>query len=415
MTPRIFVGFGFGAIQSGLFLDEAYRSGRFTRFVVAEVMADVVQAVRADHGVFTVNVATAAGIERHEVRGVELLNPNRPEDRAALVEAIAQASEIATALPSVKFFESGGESSVAGVLADGLRLKLADPARPAAVVYTAENNNHAAEILHECLARRLGPDMARADARCQLLNTVIGKMSGVVTDPAQIRDQALAPATSAAGRAFLVEAFNRILITRITLPGFIRGISVFEEKDDLLPFEEAKLYGHNATHALIGYLGWLRGLPTMAVAGSDPGILAIARRAFMAEAGQPLIKKYAGLDPLFTPAGWKAYVEDLLVRMANPHLRDAVDRIIRDPRRKLGWSDRLVGTMRLAVAQGIAPDGYALGAAAAVRLLQKEENQPAVALLESVWAEARPDPKEARAMLALIEKAEVGLKSVVSG
>ena len=406
MTPRIFVGFGFGAIQSGLFLDEAYRSGRFTRLVVAEVMDDVVRAVRADRGVFTVNVATKDGIERHEVRGVELFNPNRPEEREALVEAIAQASEIATALPSVKFFESGGDASVAGVLADGLRRKIADPARPAAVVYTAENNNHAAEILHDCLARRLGPDIARADARCQLLNTVIGKMSGVVTDPGQIREQALAPATSAAGRAFLVEAFNRILITRITLPGFVRGITVFEEKNDLLPFEEAKLYGHNATHALIGYLGWLRGFPTMAVAGTDPHILAVARNAFLEESGRALIARYAELDPLFTPAGWSVYVEDLLLRMANPHLRDAVDRIVRDPRRKLGWTDRLVGTMRLALARGIVPAGYALGAAAAVRLLRQEEDKPAAVLLESVWAEARPDPAEAGAILSLIEKAD---------
>ena len=132
---------------------------------------------------------------------MEIFNPNQPADRAALIEAIAQASELATALPSVKFFESGGDTSVAGVLADGLRRKLADPALPAAVVYTAENDNHAAEILHECLARKLGPDMARADARCQLLNTVIGKMSGVVTDPAQIKEQGLAPATSASTRA----------------------------------------------------------------------------------------------------------------------------------------------------------------------------------------------------------------------
>jgi mannitol-1-phosphate/altronate dehydrogenase len=406
MTPRVFVGFGFGAIQSGLFLDEAFRSGRFTRLVVAEVMNDVVAAVRADKGVYTVNVATRTGIERHVVKGVEIFNPNQPADRAALIEAVARASELATALPSVKFFESGGDASVAGVLAEGIRRKIADPALPAAVVYTAENNNHAAEILHECLGRKLGADLAKADARCQLLNTVIGKMSGVVTDPAQIKEQDLAPATSAATRAFLVEAFNRILITRITLTGFTRGISVFEEKDDLFPFEEAKLYGHNATHALIGYLGWLKGLPTMADAGSDAAILAAARRAFMEESGRALQVKYKGLDPLFTAAGWKAYVEDLLVRMANPHLRDAVDRIIRDPRRKLGWHDRLVGTMRLARAYGFEAGGYARGAAAAVRLLKTEEALPTKELLESVWKESSPDPAEAAAVLALIEAAD---------
>lgn len=405
MNSRVFVGFGFGAIQAGLFLYEAFRSGRFSRLVVAEVMDDVVRAVRADHGVYTVNVAAPAGLSRHVVRGVEIFNPTRPADRARLVEAVGQASEIATALPSVKFFESGNDASVAGVLAAGLRLKLANPALPDAVIYTAENHNHAAEILQEALAQRLGPDAARAARRGQALNTVIGKMSGVVTDPAQIRDQALAPATSAANRAYLVEAFNRILITRIALPGFQRGIAVFEEKEDLLPFEEAKLYGHNATHALIGYLGRQRGFATMAEAGTDPRILAIARRAFLEESGRALRAKYAGVDALFTPDGWRAYAEDLLARMANPHLRDAVDRIIRDPRRKLGWSDRLVGTMRLARSQGIAARGYALGAAAALRLLRQEDPKPDPELLQAVWAEANPDPDEAGAMLALIGEA----------
>ena len=50
--------------------------------------------------------------------------------------------------------------------------------------------------------------------------------------------------------------------------GFARGITAFIEKDDLLPFEEAKLYGHNAIHALIGYLAHERGLTLMSqVAG----------------------------------------------------------------------------------------------------------------------------------------------------
>ena len=38
------------------------------------------------------------------------------------------------------------------------------------------------------------------------------------------------------------------------MPDFKRGITVFDEKGTLQPFEEAKLYGHNAAHALMGYL-----------------------------------------------------------------------------------------------------------------------------------------------------------------
>jgi len=43
---RTFVGFGFGAIQAGLFLYEAYQSDNFGRLVVAEVLPDRVDAVR---------------------------------------------------------------------------------------------------------------------------------------------------------------------------------------------------------------------------------------------------------------------------------------------------------------------------------------------------------------------------------
>lgn len=388
-AKRTFVGFGFGAIQAGLFLYEAHRSGNFGRKVVAEVMPDVVDAVRRAGGTYRLNVAMPNGIEAHEITGVEIYNPREATGRAALAEAIAEASELATALPSVKFYGNGSEGDVAWLLAEGIRRKEADPSLPAAVIYTAENHNHAAEILSETLER-----LSARSARVQALNTVIGKMSGVVTDAGQIREQALAPVTPGAMRAFLVEAFNRILITKIELPGFVRGIEVFEEKPDLLPFEEAKLYGHNATHALIGYLLQARGAAYMSDVRDDPDLLRLAREAFLMESGAALCRKHAGVDPLFTIAGYTAYVDDLLERMANPHLRDTVERITRDPRRKLGWDDRLIGTIRVILGQGIEPSRYGKGAAAALRLLEKEEGRAGVELLDELWSEAKATAAE---------------------
>jgi mannitol-1-phosphate 5-dehydrogenase len=128
---------------------------------------------------------------------------------------------------------------------------------------------------------------------------------------------------------------------------------------------------------------------------ADPELLAMARAAFLQESGGGLIYKYSGVDPLFTEAGFRSYADDLLVRMVNPFLRDAVDRIIRDPRRKLGWHDRLIGTMNLALDAGITPVRFARGAAAALRLLRKE--QPGLnldALMDSLWPE--PDASPAR-------------------
>jgi len=88
--------------------------------------------------------------------------------------------------------------------------------------------------------------------------------------------------------------------------------------------------------------------------------------------------------------GYGAYVEDLMERMMNPHLRDAVNRITRDTRRKLGWDDRLVGTMRVALSQGITPERYARGAAAALRQLAAEEHSSPAVLLGFLWGDGVP-------------------------
>jgi mannitol-1-phosphate 5-dehydrogenase len=303
---------------------------------------------------------------------------------------------MATALPSVRFYDTGDASSVAKLLADGLQRR--DPSNPV-IIYAAENHNHAAEILTASLEKQLGGGLA--PYRVQVLNTVIGKMSGVVTDTAQIVEQKLVPVVPGMTRAFLVEAFNRILITKIELPGFKRGIEVFEEKVDLLPFEEAKLYGHNATHALIGFLLRESGGINMAEAAKDPALMKLAREAFLLESGAALCRKYQGVDALFTQAGFAAYVDDLLVRMTNPYLKDAVDRVTRDTRRKLGWDDRLVGTMRLVLSQGLTPARYAKGAAAAVRRLAVEENAPAETLLQTLWKEC--DAAQAAEVKRLIQ------------
>ena len=394
-TNRVFAGFGFGAIQAGLFAYEAWRSGHFQRIVVAEVVPALVEAVRRNGGCYALNIATPTGIQSVQIGPVEIYNPRVAEDRVCLIRALAEATEIATALPSVAFYGNGKPGDVLDVLGAALRAKAADTALPAAVIYTAENHNHAAEVLEDALRDSVAADLQAA--RVQVLNTVIGKMSGVVLDAAQIRDQGLETVAPGLVRAFLVETFNRILVSRIRITDFKRGLTVFEEKDDLLPFEEAKLYGHNATHALIGYLLRERGAAFMSEAAADPELIRYAGDAFLQESGVALCRKYAGFDPLFTVSGYEAYATDLLERMMNPYLKDAVDRVTRDTRRKLGWEDRLVGTMRLALGQGVEPVRYAWGAAAAVKCLAGEERTTPAALLAGLWP-----PSESGEVMRLI-------------
>ncbi len=378
MKKKHYVGFGFGPIQSGLLLLEAYQSGNFDRFTVAEIDPALVAQVNGNGGCYAVNVAEPRGIRTVQVCGVTMLNPRRAEDRAALVQAIREADELGTALPSVKFY-AGDAASVVALLSEALQGR--GGAKPQ-IIYTAENDTHAAMKLTAHLREKL----SEVDLRSfQAIDTVIGKMSGVISEAKEIEQLGLTPMTPSSGKAVLVEAFNRILIEKVRLPGVKHGIGVFEEKSDLMPFEEAKLYGHNATHALIGYLVHERGVATMAQAAAHEDVMTIARRAFLEEAGTALCRKYGAMgDALFTPAGFAQYVDDLLARMVNPYLNDRVDRVIRDPQRKLGWNDRLYGSMRLCLQQGVQPRNMAKGAAAGVRFLLGREPGSRAELAESL-------------------------------
>jgi hypothetical protein len=81
---KTFVGFGFGAIQGGLFLPEAYRSGNFSRLVVSEIDSTSVEQIRKSKGNYACNVAEPDHVRLEEVSGLEILNPLIPEDREKL-------------------------------------------------------------------------------------------------------------------------------------------------------------------------------------------------------------------------------------------------------------------------------------------------------------------------------------------
>ncbi len=216
------------------------------------------------------------------------------------------------------------------------------------------------------------PERDVVRGRARYVDTVIGKMSGVISDGAELEALGLATITSALPSAFLVEEFDRILVARADPSGELHpGMPVLREVDDLAPFEDAKLLGHNATHALGAFMGRLLGLTLFADLREVPGAMDFLRAAFIEESGATLRRRWAGADELFTEAGYEAFADDLLARMVNPHLADTIDRAARDPRRKLGWDDRLVGLIRLGLMQGVPTPRYAMGVAAGLDVLRR--------------------------------------------
>ena len=123
-------------------------------------------------------------------------------------------------------------------------------------------------------------------------------------------------------------------------------------------FTERKLYIHNAGHALLAYLGYLGGYEYGYEALADEDIYFQVRGA-MEESARALVRKY------HPPAGaLLANIDDLLTRFANRALGDSVLRLGRDPLRKLGHTDRLVGAALNALADGVIPTNLVTGIAA---------------------------------------------------
>jgi len=409
-----FVGLGFGAIQAGLFVYEAHETGRYAPPLVVDVRPDLVSALRRSGGWFRVNIARTDRIDIADIGPVAIADSSLPDERPGVVRAIASADEAATALPSVDFYRTPLSNSPHLLLAEGLtRRRRSGPL----VVYCAENHRRAAAMLEEAVLDAVEPgNRDRLRRRARFVDTVIGKMSGVVSDSAELRSLGLATVTPHLSAAFLVEEFNHILVSRIDPPSaedaIQPGMPVLSEVDDLAPFEAAKLLGHNATHALAGFLGKHLGLRLVAELPSVPGAMGFLRAAFIEESGQTLCRRFAGADPLFTRAGYAAFADDVLVRMINPFLADTIDRAGRDQSRKLGWDDRLVGLLRMGLAENVPTPRYAMGVAAGLRLLQPGSGVSGSSverLLRDCWP-PDVDPDEAGAVLRVLKKGHAAFR-----
>jgi mannitol-1-phosphate 5-dehydrogenase len=123
---------------------------------------------------------------------------------------------------------------------------------------------------------------------------------------------------------------------------------------------ERKLYTYNAANAAIAYTGYLKGYALLADAANDIQILALAR-GVCAESSAALVRRHG-----FDPDEQRAFAEGCLAKYRNRAIVDPVERNARDPLRKLGRNDRLVGPARLCLEHGIAPEHLATAIAAAL-------------------------------------------------
>lgn len=129
--------------------------------------------------------------------------------------------------------------------------------------------------------------------------------------------------------------------------------------DELTRQWRAKLYIHNTPHCIAAYLGAIHGARCLHESMEVPGIAAIVSGA-MDEMAAMLRARY-GMDEDFV----RWYSDKELRRFSNVLLHDPVNRVAREPFRKLAHNDRLIGAAELCLSAGVIPRNVLVGIMAA--------------------------------------------------
>ena len=370
---KSFLGIGAGPIQTGIFINAVSLAG-FDRICIADVDPALVDAIQRAHSI-TINSAGVDQVVQQHFQHINALNPKKIDDLRQLLKIAANADVISTALPSTAFYAH---------VAPWLREAFNSAPDKLRHIYTAENSTTAAHELQLAIGKF---------PNTHYLDTVIGKMSKVFTSD-ECDLPTLAPGLD---RGHLVEEFNTIYTSSIPgvespeLPGLY-------PKDDLVPFEEAKLYGHNASHFLLGTLASRAGCVYMDQTREFPDIINKTTSALIDECGTALCRKFAGRDPFFSTENFRRYAMELVPRMTSRTLRDSVERVVRDPARKLGWNDRLIGAIRLCLSQHVSPSLLAECARITMKSIPGSPDD----FLRKLWENA--DPGEIDAVLGFIKQ-----------
>ncbi len=170
---------------------------------------------------------------------------------------------------------------------------------------------------------------------------------------------------------------------------------------------EKKLLIHNMGHAALAYLSAAFGITDPAEGIRDRRIAKLVRRAMM-ESATGLHHRYPTLFPM--PELMK-YIDQLMDRFANRELGDTVERIARDPLRKLEENDRLFGAAVNALQAGIVPESITLAIAAAIRYAKEVDRVPEERLapvMELVRKHGLRLPEDDEAFHARVEQFAAG-------
>jgi mannitol-1-phosphate 5-dehydrogenase len=321
------VHFGAGNIGRGFVGLLLHNAGY--ELVFADVNAEIIDALAASDSYTVTEVGE--GATEWTVDNYRALNSATSED--AVIAEIATAAIVTTAVgPNILKF-------VAPLIAKAIAQR--DTSAAPLIVMACENAINATDLLKVEVLKGL-PD---SDAGATIFaNTAVDRIV-----PGQAPDS---------GLNVTVESFFEWAIER-------------------------KLFTVNTGHAAAAYHGFVAGVETMSEAFALPAVIAEVRAA-LAETKQLLVQKHG-----FDPEVQQAYIDKNMVRFANPNLSDTVERVGRQPLRKLSRNERFVGPAAQLAESGVVPEALVRTMGAALRFDVADDPQSVE--LKQLLATATPE------------------------
>lgn len=363
---KLAVEFGAGNIGRGLMGQLFWEAGFETVFVDAD--PSLVDQLN-ERGSYPLRILDAYSQRIHEltIGRFRVLTANQED---AIAEAIADARAVATAVGVPNL------NAIAPLLAAGIRRRYEQNGSPLDI-YLCENMLGAAALLSERTIDLLDePERVWARAGVGFAGASVARIVGGAGARSSQDDPLLVVAD--AHRDIPYDG-------RATRAGGL-DIEGFHAVDNFKAEVERKIFTHNIGHAALAYLGHLRGHMHIHETFEDDFVNSVFDGA-LDETTEALLRRYpADLDR-------REHMEirkDVRVRFGNPLLQDALVRVAKDPIRKLGRDDRIIGAAELCRSQGISAHHIATVCAAALCYDYPEDAQ-AVRLQTTIREQGVPE------------------------
>ncbi len=355
--------FGAGNIGRGFIGKLLADSG--VQVIFADVNDTVIDLLKSQGG-YNVKIV---GDSVNTVETVSNVSAINSKDENALIALFNEVDLVTTAVgPNVL-------KIISATIAKGLTARFAAGNNKPLNVIACENMVRGTTFLKEQVFAHLSPEwQTKAEQYVGFVDSAVDR----IVPPVQTDEKDPLLVT--------VEEFSEWIVDQTQFKGDIPKIKGMELTDNLMAFVERKLFTLNTGHAVTAYYGKAKGYQWVKESIEDENVKAFVK-AVMQESGAVLIKRYG-----FDPQAHAAYIEKILKRFANPYLADDVDRVGREPLRKLSYNDRLIKPLRGTLEYGLPNDNLIRAVAVALSYRNAKDPQAlelAQALQQDVEAAVR--------------------------